>query len=117
MRDAREIWFHALGVRDFRPARKLHFSHYDQMIQAAVNGQGIALGLDPLVRGLVREGKLVTPFRKAAVQARAWYLLRAPAGRNEADVGAFVDWLLAEIKADSARPGQPEKARTRPRRS
>jgi len=107
------LWFHALGMRDFNPARKLHFSHYDQMIQAAVNGQGVALGLDPLVRGLVREGKLVTPFKKAAVPARAWYLVRSPASSAKPEVDAFVSWLLGEIRADSAsskRPSPPGRS-------
>jgi DNA-binding transcriptional LysR family regulator len=98
------LWFHAVGLTDFNPARKLHFSHYDQMIQAAVNAQGVALGLDPLVRDLVREGKLVTPFKRATVPARAWYLMRSSASANKADVDAFVAWLLDEIRADSARP-------------
>jgi DNA-binding transcriptional LysR family regulator len=88
------LWFHAVGLTDFKPARRLHFSHYDQMIQAAVNAQGVALGLDPLVRDLVREGKLVTPFKKAAVPARAWYLVRSPASKDKPDVDAFVAWLL-----------------------
>ena len=111
------LWFHALGLRNFNPARKLHFSHYDQMIQAAVNGQGVALGLDPLVRDLVREGKLATLFKKAAVPARAWYLLRSPASGTKPEVDAFVDWLLGEIRADSARSRRTSAAtRTSARR-
>lgn len=97
-----DLWFHAVGLADFDPARKLHFSHYDQMIQAAVNAQGVALGLDPLVRDLLREGRLITPFRKTAVPARAWYLVRSPQSAANADVDAFVAWLLEEIKADGA---------------
>jgi len=99
------LWFHALGLRDFQPARRLHFSHYDQTIQAAVNGQGIALGLDPLVRQLVREGRLIAPFRKAAAPPRAWYLLRSEPSGEKPEVDAFVAWLHAEIKADTALPG------------
>lgn len=105
------LWFHALGLKDFTPARELHFSHYDQMIQAAVNGQGVALGLDPLVRDLVREGKLAMPFKKAAVPARAWYLVRSPASTGKTDVDAFVSWLLGEIRADSARPARAPASR------
>jgi len=98
-----DLWFRVLGVSNFRPARKLHFSHYDQMIQAAVNGQGVALGLDPLVRDLVHKGTLVMPFRKTATPARAWYLVRSPASLGRPDVEAFVGWLLAEIRADAQR--------------
>jgi DNA-binding transcriptional LysR family regulator len=38
------LWLHAHGLRDFKPAGALQFSQYDQLVQAAVNGQGIALG-------------------------------------------------------------------------
>jgi DNA-binding transcriptional LysR family regulator len=98
------LWFHAVGLVDFNPARKLHFNHYDQMIQAAVNAQGVALGLDPLVRDLVRDDKLVTPFKQAALAARAWYLVRSPASTSKADVDSFVAWLMDEIRADSMKP-------------
>lgn len=113
------LWFHAVGLVDFNPARKLHFNHYDQMIQAAVNAQGVALGLDPLVRELVRDGKLVTPFKDAAVPARAWYLLRSSASADKVDVDAFVAWLMDEIRADSTKPrhGSRDKRAKSSRRS
>ena len=53
-----ELWFHALGLRDFEPFGKLHFSHYDQLIQAAIDGHGVALGRHPLLRQILRDGKL-----------------------------------------------------------
>ncbi|HUN70018.1 MAG TPA: LysR substrate-binding domain-containing protein, partial [Burkholderiales bacterium] len=58
------LWLHAHGLRDFKPAGALQFNQYDQLVQAAVNGQGVALGRLPLLRGTLREKKLVTPFRK-----------------------------------------------------
>ena len=110
------LWFHALGLTDLRPLRRLHFSHYDQMIQAAVNGQGVALGLDPLVRDLVRDGRLLTPFQKAAVPARAWFLLRSPTSVGNSDVDAFESWLLNEIRLDRKRTGEPARKTERTRR-
>ena len=40
----------SLGIGDLKPAGALHFSQYEQMIQAAVNGQGVALGRQPFGR-------------------------------------------------------------------
>ena len=100
------VWFLALGLDDFRPARRLHFSHYDQMIQAAVAGQGIALGFELLVRELLREGKLVAPFRKTSIPARAWYLTRSSASAGRAEVDAFAAWLTAEIKSAAKGTGK-----------
>lgn len=111
------LWFHAVGLTDFRPPRRLHFSHYDQMIQAAVNAQGVALGLDPLVRDLIRDGRLLTPFKPAAVPARAWYLVRSPASAGNPDVDAFEAWLLNEIRRDRAARPRTQSARAKRSRS
>lgn len=108
------LWFHALGLRAFEPARRLHYSHYDQMIQAAVNGQGIALGLVPLVRQLLRDGKLVTPFPNAIAPARAWYLLRSAESVGRPEVDAFEQWLTAEVEMDAARSITPRVIESAP---
>src|SRR5215468_11875916 len=60
-------WLTSLGIGDLKPAGALHFSQYEQMIQAAISGQGVALGRQPLVNDLIQSGALVTPFRKAVV--------------------------------------------------
>jgi DNA-binding transcriptional LysR family regulator len=64
-------WLTAEGFGDLKPAASLRFDGYDQMISAALSGQGVAMGIGHLVRNLVAEGRLVAPF------ARAWSA-RAP---------------------------------------
>ncbi len=105
-----KLWFHALGLEDIRPAGMLHFSHYDQLIQAAINGQGVALGRTPLVRQLLREGRLVAPFKKAVVSSRAYYLIESAAGAAKPEVRDFVAWLLTETEQE-ALPGLKRAAR------
>jgi hypothetical protein len=41
------------------------------MIQAAVSGQGVALGRQPLVSDLIQSGALVAPFRQTSWSDRA----------------------------------------------
>ena len=66
-------WLRAMNLERLKPAGVLHFSLYDQMIQAAVNGQGVALGRLPLLNDLIAQRKLVTPFKKSVVSpARVW---------------------------------------------
>lgn len=96
-----ELWFHALGLRDFEPAGKLHFSHYDQLIQAALDGHGVALGRNPLLRRLLKERKLVAPFKKKVASSRAYYVVESPAARSKAQVRAFADWLVAETHGET----------------
>ena len=46
------VWLAANGAADVKPAGALRFSLYDQVIQAAVAGQGVALGRLPLIGDL-----------------------------------------------------------------
>jgi LysR family glycine cleavage system transcriptional activator len=96
-----ELWFHALGLRDFEPAGKLHFSHYDQLIQAAVDGHGVALGRIPLLSRLLRERKLVAPFKKKVASSRAYYVVESPAAKSKPQVREFADWLVESTHAET----------------
>jgi LysR family transcriptional regulator, glycine cleavage system transcriptional activator len=106
-------WLEAAGVPDLRPAGALHFSHYDQLIQAALKGQGVALGRMPLLRELVRGGELVAPFERAIVSPRCYFVMRSRRTLGNADVDAFERWLQAE----AAGTGDPPPAQGAARRS
>lgn len=96
-----ELWFHALGLHDFEPAGKLHFSHYDQLIQAALDGHGVALGRHPLLRRLLRQRKLVAPFKNKVASSRAYYVVESPAAKRKPHVKEFADWLVASTHAET----------------
>jgi LysR family transcriptional regulator, glycine cleavage system transcriptional activator len=94
-------WLSALGLSDLNPMRALQFSQYEQMIQAAINGQGVALGRQPLVNDLIQSGALVAPFKRTIVGSRAYFLIESAAASRKPQVHAFVEWLLDEITRDS----------------
>jgi len=89
-----ELWIRALGLDSLTPAGHLRFGHYDQVVHAAVAGQGVALGRDPLVRGLMESGQLVAPFPQDAVSSRGYFLVSSEETGGLPHVRAFVDWLL-----------------------
>ena len=95
-------WLTALGIGDLKPAGTLHFSQYEQMIQAAISGQGVALGRQPLVNALIQEGVLVAPFRQALVGSRAYFIIESTLAVDKPHVRQFSAWLLDEAKRDSA---------------
>lgn len=95
------LWLHAHGLHDLKPAGALHFSQYDQLIQAAINGQGVALGRLPLLRRALRDKQLVTPFRKSVASACGYYLVRSARASGKPDVAAFEAWLVEEAKSDA----------------
>jgi len=92
-------WLQAAGVPDLRPAGALHFSHYDQLIQAALKGQGVALGRMPLLRDRVRSGELIMPFKRTIAAARCYYIVRSHRSLDNEDVSAFARWLQREAAA------------------
>jgi LysR family transcriptional regulator, glycine cleavage system transcriptional activator len=96
-----EAWFAAAGLHDMQPAGALYFNHYDQMIQAAIQGQGVALGISPLVHELLYKGLLVAPFATSVGHARACFIVKSSLATAKPQVEAFVNWLLDEAKRDA----------------
>jgi len=92
-------WLTALGIGDLKPAGALHFSQYEQMIQAAISGQGIALGRQPLVNDLLAAGTLVACFKKAVVGSRAYFVVESEHAAAKPHVQQFAAWLVEEAKA------------------
>jgi len=93
-------WLEPLPGLEVEASGALRFNQFDQMIQAAVEGQGIALGRSPLVQRLIKQGKLVAPFRRRTVSPRAYYVFASRDAAERPEVGDFVSWLLREAKRD-----------------
>jgi DNA-binding transcriptional LysR family regulator len=93
------VWLEMAKVADLKPARSLRFSHYDQLITAAIEAQGVALSTTPLVHRLMQEGRLVAPFTQRLASPRAYYLVAAPRSAARTEVRQFVEWLQEEASA------------------
>ena len=98
------LWLQAMHLADLRPAGVMHFSSYDQLVQAAVAGQGVALGRMPLIDQLVKSKKLVAPFAGGVVSPRGYCVIVAATSAKRPEVAAFTAWLTAAARGpDSAR--------------
>lgn len=95
------MWLRATKFEGLKPVRTLRFSMYDQLIQAAVNGQGVALGRSPLIDDLLRQHKLVIPFEAACASPRSYYLLQSGAAAHKPEVQEFVAWLRGEVACEA----------------
>jgi len=93
------LWLHAMQLIQLKPAAVLHFSSYDQLVQAAVAGQGVALGRVPLIDRLLKARKLIVPFADAVVSPKGYCMLVAPGAVRRPEVAAFTAWLAAEARA------------------
>jgi DNA-binding transcriptional LysR family regulator len=89
-------WLVSLGLEKARPKAVIQFNQYDQLIRAAAEGQGIALGRGPLVHRLIGEGRLAPLMEgRERIASRGYYLL-VSAGEPRPEVAAFVAWVLEE---------------------
>jgi len=110
-------WLAANGIEHLTPAGSLRFNHFDQVIQAAIDGQGVALGREPLIDRLLRQRKLVAPFRDRYTTPRAYYIVRSTHAAVRPEAQAFSDWLQEEARADAAEAGTATPARVTAKRA
>jgi LysR family transcriptional regulator, glycine cleavage system transcriptional activator len=109
-------WLEAAGVPDLKPAGSLHFSHLDHAVHAAVDGQGLALGIRSVLGDLLANRRLVIPFAQSSRADRGYYAILAPAARVRPEAIQFVHWLQQEVAASAQthpRPVRPPARRTR----
>lgn len=101
-KDAWSRWFRHAGQPEAALAAGHAFDDHGHLLQAAAEGQGMALGKLFLAEHALREGRLVRPVDLILPNDYSYWLVypRTVAGRL--DVGRFRNWLLAEAKATAA---------------
>lgn len=97
-----ETWYDAAGRKGVEPRAMHRFNQYDQVIQAAIGGQGIALGRLELIGALLRDGalSLLSPLSAAVATGHAYWLIQAETEPRE-EVGQVIRWLLGETRPES----------------
>jgi LysR family glycine cleavage system transcriptional activator len=114
-------WFESAGL-EIERLEGLRLSPGQLVLEAAVNGLGIALGRATLVNDELAEGRLVRPLRHTMTTAFSYYLVRRPKADTAGHLSAFVAWLQDEATAwlaeESGIEPSPAAARStsRPRR-
>jgi LysR family glycine cleavage system transcriptional activator len=94
-------WLEAMGADDLAPGGTLSFDQYDQVINAAIHGQGVALGRMSLAGHYLREKQLVALFGREQKLERAFHAVFARGARERPEVTRFLDWLQREIRRDA----------------
>jgi LysR family transcriptional regulator, glycine cleavage system transcriptional activator len=102
-----KTWLEIERLTDLRPAGSLLFSGYEQIIPAAIAGNGVALGRSPLVREALASGELVAPFKRSADPARAYFAIVSKNSAVRPEVVDFLAWLRAEAAAEEPRRKAP----------
>ena len=90
------VWAEAHGV-DLAQAKTLQLVDYNIVLQAALEGLGVALGRLVLVDDRLRSGSLVAPFPEAvSTKGAGYWIVTARDRSNALPLEAFENWLKTE---------------------
>jgi DNA-binding transcriptional LysR family regulator len=90
-------WLETAGVQDLTPAGTISVDQYDQVITAAVHGQGVALARMTLTQEHRRDKRLAILFGRSQCLERAYHAVVARGAEARPEVKQFVDWVKREI--------------------
>ena len=95
-----QVWLRTVGADGGVDAgRGPFFGHSHLVIQAAIDGQGVALGREVLVADALADGRLVRPFEAVGLPLDYAYYIAHPEGALQRPaVAAFSTWLLEEAR-------------------
>jgi LysR family transcriptional regulator, glycine cleavage system transcriptional activator len=93
--DEAEAWLRAAGLPG--APSTTGFDSYLLAIEAAIDGQGLAVVPTFLVEADLRNGRLVAPSDVVIPQPRRWYMVCRAGQQHLPHVQAFTDWLQSQI--------------------
>ncbi len=90
-------WLRQAGVKGINNKRGTTIDDTNVLIQAAIDGQGVALGSTPFVQDHLESGRLVVVFDQVLMTDHAYHIVCPKRNLNRPEVRAFKDWLLAQV--------------------
>ncbi len=98
-------WLAVAGAHEVEARRGPIIDDPSVLHQAAIDGQGVALESESIVRADLEARRLVKPFDVDLDRDNAYYLVAPPRHFERPNVQAFRDFLLAELAAEGAGTG------------
>ncbi|WP_279330460.1 LysR substrate-binding domain-containing protein [Sphingomonas oleivorans] len=96
-------WFTAFGDRPRAGQQDLTLNNYQLVLQAALLGQGVALGWAPLIDELIGNGSLVRLTPQPLTSARGYHIIEPLHRPRNADVATVKAWLATPSVPDALR--------------
>jgi LysR family glycine cleavage system transcriptional activator len=96
-----QMWLDHAGVEGVDATRGLRFSLSSMAIEAAVAGDGVALGRSVLVADDIAAGRLARPFDVTYPARFTYHLLSDRRATEEPNVRLFREWLVGAAKQAS----------------
>ena len=96
------MWLTARGIKGVDGARGPRFNQSSLVIEAAMNGRGVALAKRALAQADIDAGRLVAPLQINTAVDFAYFVVHPKAKGRLPQVKAFVKWLEAEAASHEA---------------
>ncbi|MFE0754069.1 transcriptional regulator GcvA [Inquilinus sp. NPDC058860] len=100
-------WLRAVGMADVDWVRGLRVSDSALTIQAAVEGQGVALVVFSLVADDLAAGRLVRPLDLSIQNQASYHFVATTRSLRRPIVRAFRDWIVAAAAETTLAPREP----------
>ncbi|PWC61393.1 LysR family transcriptional regulator [Azospirillum sp. TSH7] len=96
-------WFTLHGLPVPAGGHDLTFNNYPLVLQAALMGQGVALGWSPLIAELMRDGHLVALIDRPIQTERGYFLVVSSRRKPDERRDRFRRWVIEESRRDGDR--------------
>ncbi len=93
-------WLQGTGITDAEVIHGPVLNRASMVIDAAINGQGVALARTTLAAWDIINGRLVRPFPESIPVSRTYWIVCPKATAALPKIMTFRDWLLAEAARD-----------------
>jgi len=100
-----DYWAEECGVQLPLPRRTRRLGQANLVVQAAIEGLGVALGREPLVIDALIDGRLVRPLPQITRSPLSYWLVHRRDAHQNGKVAEFVSWIHTEVQAQ---PDVPE---------
>lgn len=107
-------WLRHAGVTGVDAARGPSFWPSHLVINAAIDGLGIALAKNKWVEGDLAAGRLVRPFAISLPVEFSYYLVYPESRAHDPLIASFASWVRNEMAGDKAGDARPELRSTGP---
>ena len=93
------MWMAAAGVNDFDDSRTVVFGNSTDAVQAALDGNAVALADFAMVANDLSQGRLVQPFELGLRVGPefAYFLVYPESTADDPRIVAFREWILEEV--------------------
>lgn len=93
-------WLKEAGIDDIDPRRGPAFTDSTLIYQAAIAGEGIAIGRSALAGDHLASGRLIRPFAVERRSELSYWIVSATESADAPHVAAFRRWALARARRD-----------------